>query len=283
MPSIPIHDLERKSSSLEFEVVPWKKDISKYDTGLPHRHSYYEILVFLKGGGKHEIDFQNYPIKSHSLHFVAANQVHEVKRTPASDGYSILFTSAFLPEQYAPQEFEFYQTGADPVLNLSKETFKEVKFLLDELRKEFDDDSIRKREVLQSLMQMILLKSQRLYAGNLSAAKVKPSAEAQQFMIPFSKLVDAHFHEHWRAGDYAKAMNMSVANLNTLCKQHFSRSTESIIQDRVIVEIKRLLCYTNKTVKEICYDLNFEDPAYFTRFFKKKTGITPLEYRNAVN
>lgn len=284
MSIIPLHKLGEGQNVLGFEVIPWTKEVNKYDTSTPHRHAYYEMLIFTKGGGIHEIDFIHYPIKSRSIHFVASNQVHEVRRKPGSDGFSLLFAQEFLPDNYKLRDFDFYQAATNPVLSLNTAEFKELSVLLDELKKEFFSENVDKREVLCSLLQVLLLKASRYYKQNVAeSANRKIAVEGLEFKDKLERAIEENYSKHWRANDYASHLNMSVTQLNALSKQYFSRSTETLIQDRVLVEIKRLLAYTTKPVKEICYDLNFDDPAYFTRFFKKKTGLSPMEYRNAVN
>lgn len=283
MKAIPIHNLG-KEETLGFEVMPWDKDVNKYDASTPHRHSYYEILVFIKGGGVHEIDFIKYPIKSKSLHFVASNQIHEVRRKAGSNGFSLLFSQEFLPSNYNLKDFDFYQANTHPVLNLDSGNFKTIISLLLEVKQEFFANNTAKREVLRSLLQLILLKANRYYQDKKDIAdKPNTEPEASIFKEKLQTAIEENYTNHWRASDYASHMNISVTQLNAYCKQHFSRSTESLIQEKLLIEIKRLLAYTTKPVKEICYELDFEDPAYFTRFFKKKTGLTPIEYRNAID
>ncbi len=279
---IPVHNLGKKTGLPDFEVLPWRKEVSKYNFSKPHRHGYYEILVFLKGGGLHEIDFNTYGIKSRSLHFVAANQVHEVKRTKTSEGYSLLFTESFLPSGYELENFEFYKSGAYPTLSLNTTEFRNLQFLLNGIHQEYFDQQTRKRETIQSLLQLILLKAQRIYLSR-KVNRVKEVKQSDPLSQKFQSLIKVHLSDHWRAKDYALQLNITVGALNSFCKRHFSKNTESFIQNQLITEIKRLLVYTDKSVKEICFNLNFDDPAYFTRFFKKKTGLTPIEYRNAVN
>ncbi len=280
MKSIPLHDFAQQIHLPKFEVALWKKEISKYDVSLPHRHNYYEMLVFLKGGGIHEIDFTAYPIKSNSLHFVSANQVHVVKRLPKSEGFSLLFAEDFPSASFQLRELDFYKPGSNRSLNLRAKEFAALKPLLQEIRTEFTANHPRKREVLQSLLQVFLIKAQRLYAQQ--AGNSKAPTEGNQFSHRLEKLIEQHYMQHWRAGDYARALNISIIHLNKLCKQHYSRSTEALLQERLLLEVKRTLVYSNKTIKEICFDLHFEDPAYFVRFFKKHTGTTPLSYRKSV-
>jgi AraC-like DNA-binding protein len=279
--NIPVHDFPASKLSAKFEVMPWRKEVSAYDVTLPHRHNYYEVLVFLKGRGKHEIDFTTYPFHPPALHFVPANSVHVVKRAQGSAGFSILFAQEFLPQGCALQQFGFYHINASPVLNLGKKDFAALKPLLDSISEEYFSDNKMKRETLQSLLHVLLIKAQRLYEN---VADKNPYAPPKnEFARQMEKLVDSRYKLHWRARDYAREMNMSVAHLSAQCRQHFSKSAEALAQERLLLEVKRMLVYSDKTVKEICFELHFDDPAYFIRFFKKNTGATPLEYRKSVN
>lgn len=281
MQSIPIHDLHATGKTPKFEVAPWSKTISKYNASLPHRHNYYEALLFMKGKGVHEIDFTAYPFSPCSVHFVSAKQVHVVRREPGSIGFSILFAKEFLPAGFPLHDFDFFKPGAHPVLKLNAKNFAALKSLYDSLREEYISGNKMKREALQSLLHLFFVKTQRLYEA--ASGKMEPVAKRNDFSEQLEKLIEEKYNSHWRANDYAQALNMSVTHLNSLCKQHFSKSTEALIQERILLEIKRLLVYSNSAVKEICYTLNFEDPAYFIRFFKKHTGLTPLEYRKSVS
>lgn len=278
--TIPTHELKAEAKLPKFEYLQWRKNVSKYDVSLPHRHNYYEVLVFTKGGGKHEIDFAAHKIKSLSIHFVAANQVHVVKRLPGSSGYSFLFSSEFTGADFQLADLAFYRAGNTRVLNLAKKNFEEVTALLSEVQSNFVADSKGRREEIRYLFQAILLKLQRLYMAQGNAVQQVPVKSKQA--IQLESLIEQHYRQHWRAGDYAKEMRLSCIQLNSVCKQHFGKSTEAVIQERLMLEIKRALVYGDKSIKEICFDLNFEDPAYFIRFFKKHTGTTPLEYRKSV-
>lgn len=277
---IPTHELRAEAKLPKFEYLQWRKNVSKYDVSLPHRHNYFEVLVFNKGGGKHEIDFTTHKIKSQSIHFVAANQVHVVKRLPGSSGYSFLFSTEFTSADFYLADLAFYQPGAVPTLNLTKKDFEEVTALLAEVQQSYVADSKGRRYEVKYLFQAILLKLQRLYLAQGNVKQIVPEKNKQA--IQLQALIEEHYKAHWRAGDYAKEMRVSSIRLNDISKQQFGKSTEAVIQERLMLEIKRALVYGDKSIKEICYDLNFDDPTYFIRFFKKHTGTTPLEYRKSV-
>lgn len=278
---IPTHEFKAEAKLPKFEYLAWRKNVSKYDVSLPHRHNYYEVLVFTKGGGKHEIDFETHKIKSNSIHFVAANQVHVVKRLPGSSGYSFLFAAEFTDSNFNLSELAFYKPENTRILNLTKHDFEEVVNLLAEVQNNFMADNKARREEIKYLFQAVLLKLQRLYLLQGNAKQILPIKNKQALQL--QALIEENYKKHWRASDYAAAIRTTSIQLNTVSKQYFGKSTEAVIQERLLLEIKRALVYGTKSIKEICFDLNFEDPTYFIRFFKKHTGTTPLEYRKSVH
>ena len=96
----------------------------------------------------------------------------------------------------------------------------------------------------------------------------------------FRELIEQHYLEHWPLAKYAQALNLSVERLNRLCRQHAGESAFELIQDRLIHEACRRLIYIVVPVTQLAYELGFADPGYFCRFFKRRTGCTPNEYRN---
>jgi AraC-like DNA-binding protein len=101
-----------------------------------------------------------------------------------------------------------------------------------------------------------------------------------QFLRNFSKLVEQHYKTHHRVADYAELLFVTPKNLSKKIGLISKSSPNEIIKDRIILESKRLLVHTTMTVKEIAYSLNYEDDAYFNRFFTKHTGLSPVSFRS---
>jgi AraC family transcriptional activator of pobA len=279
---IPIVKLE-DDTPLKFTLKRWKKIAKRTEGVLPHRHNYYQIIIVFKGGGQHEIDFKAYKMQSCSLHFIAPDLVHTVNRLPASDGCSMSFSDDYLLAAGALafniKDLPFFKNGNYPILNLTAAEFKAFNVLIQEMEEEMASSGKSKDMVLRPLLQIFLAKAQRIYDRQSEGGVI--NLPKNKFVSEFETLVEINFTKHLRAGDYARQLNVSPNHLNDLCKQYFSKTTEQVIHNRLMLEIKRLLVYSDKTVKEICYELNFEDPAYFNRFFKKHTGTTPMDYRKS--
>jgi AraC family transcriptional activator of pobA len=97
----------------------------------------------------------------------------------------------------------------------------------------------------------------------------------------YQELIDTHYLEHWNVADYAEALNITAAHLNAICRRHTNINAQQLIHKRLILEAKRNLNYTVLTVNQVSDSLGFQDPGYFNRFFKRHTGQTPKQFRNA--
>lgn len=95
----------------------------------------------------------------------------------------------------------------------------------------------------------------------------------------FCEMVEERYSRHEAVADYAKAIGITAAHLNVLCRRIADKSALELIHERVLLEVKRKLVYTSMTISEVSYAVGFDDPAYFTRFFKRQTGYGPKEFR----
>jgi AraC-like DNA-binding protein len=132
------------------------------------------------------------------------------------------------------------------------------------------DDMIR---VL--LLQIFLLIEQSDTTGKNHGAPVLKNVIVRNFI----KLIDKHYQKMRLPGQYAEILNVTPNHLNALCKEHLGMQAGAMIRNRIILEAKRLLINMDLTVAEVAYKLNFNDNSYFTKFFRKETGITPEDFR----
>jgi AraC-like DNA-binding protein len=285
MTTIPVHDLMIKDlRHAEFDIIALNGTGERnYDGVVPHRHSYYELLVFSEGGGVHEVDFRDYDIRSHSLHFVSPTQVHKLKAN-TSKGFVLCFTSDAV---YASHEknrnffdkFPFYDFNAfTPHLEVNEQLFGELHELVLSMNKIFYSDHTFKKEIIRSYLNIVLLKIKYyfLQEKQVSEQEVKPN---HQGIAAFKTLVDKYYSANLNVQAYSDKLSLSPNYLNSLCKKETGKTAIQIIHERVLLEARRLLYSTNLSVKEISFALNFKDVAYFNRFFKKNMAITPSEYR----
>ena len=281
---IPIHDFTKDDdTSTPFDLLSLEQRES-YDTSIPHRHNYYEIFLFIKGGGVHEIDFEIFPIESGSVHFVSPGQVHLVKRALDSYGSVIFFSRDFyylnLPDKNILYELPFLNNNtSEPILNLNEEEFQVFNQLLENIEKEYKSDNEVKESIIRSYLHILLLKSKSFFDQLKGGPEFKDNPSSK-LVYDFKILVEKNYRSLHFVKDYADMLSTTPEQLNDETKKVTGKTASDLISDRIILETKRLLLYSESTNKEIAYFLNYDDPSHFSKFFKNKLGISPSEFRD---
>jgi len=280
---IPIHDFtsdDESSIAFELELLEHRES---YDTSVPHRHNYYEIFLFIKGGGTHEIDFEVFPIESESVHFVSPGQVHRVNRELNSFGYVLFFSRDFyylnLPNKNILYELPFLNNNtSEPILNLNANGFQIFSELFEKIENEYGSDNDLKESVIRSYLNIILLKSKSFF-DQLKGDPDSQDNPSSKLVYDFKILAEKNYRKLHLVKEYAVLLSTTPEQLNEETKKITGKTASDVISDRIILESKRLLMYSEFSNKEIAYFLNYEDPSYFSRFFKNKIGTSPTEFR----
>jgi AraC family transcriptional regulator, transcriptional activator of pobA len=280
--NIPVYRIKtKKMDPLGFDILDLSgKDGRVYDSELPHRHTFFELFLFEKGKGLHEVDFTNYAVDANSAHFVSPGQIHQLSLKNAK-GFLLCFTEDFISlktRHSFSENFPFYNNPASAVLRLNKTLAKEISMLVSALNREVKAYNADQTELVHSYLNIILLKLKSYYLQDKKNETPAGKSRAQK-MTQFKKLLNDGFLKHQPVSAYASALNVSPNYLNALCKKHEGRTAIQLIQDRLLLESKRLLYATDMDIKEISFHLNFEDVSYYNRFFKKLTNLTPVQYR----
>ncbi|MDB5823478.1 MAG: transcriptional regulator PobR [Herminiimonas sp.] len=141
----------------------------------------------------------------------------------------------------------------------------------------YREPALHRGLMIESLTSVLLVWLARS-ARHLSQ-EAAPPARSDQHFTAFCRQVEAHFEERRGVDWHARQIGISAAHLNVLCRKAIGRSAQEIIHARVMLEARRRLVYTSMTIGEVCSALGFSDPAYFTRFFKRETGLSPRDFR----
>lgn len=270
---IPIHSSD-KTNRREI-IVNKLSTLNEYDFSEPHRHNYFEFFCFLNGGGNHVIDFKKIPIVSNSIHIVAPGQVHQVNRELNSNGYVYLFELDALkgPSEIMDFLFDHVCYSVDeinPAYKLNDDDSGILKILTDTIWSAQSVKSNLNQLQIQNSIQSLCIKCMDL----LGIDSEKPKSEYSEFR----KLLFREFKSMKKVSQYAEQLNLTEKSLNDIVKSQTGKSTSQVIYNQIIIEAKRLM-QTGMSTKEIAYDLNFDDPAHFSKFFKTKTGYSPTEFR----
>jgi len=277
---VPIHNIEtREMHALGFDLMNLNgKGGKQYDSSLLHRHTFFELFFFTGGKGEHEIDFMHYPVEKNSVHFVSPGQIHKLllKKT---EGYVLCFTEDFISlseKESFIQKFPFYDSANRPVTDLDKTTGAELMLLIAAIAKEFDRGS-DSAEILRAYLNILLLKIRAFFYASQPHTTPLPGKSAKVTL--FKNAINKDYLLHKAVADYSSDLSISPNHLNALCKMHEGKTATQLLQERLLLEAKRLLYATDLNVKEIAFQLKFEDVAYFNRFFKKQAKMAPVQYR----
>ena len=242
----------------------------------PHKHDFYLIVMFTKGSGKHEIDFNCYDIKPGTVFLMKPGQMHHWVLSKDIDGYVFFHTGDFYDKGYTLSsvlDYPFFNSIHNPPqILLNKKIFGELEKRFKEIVNEYQTNELYKIEKIHSLISLIYIELSRHY---LPATKI----ENKTYLLKLRKLeqfVDLNFKTKKYPREYADLMHISEKHLNRICKECLNKTTSEIIAERIIIEAKRLLIHKRHNVSEIADLLGFNDNSYFTRFFKNNCGETPI-------
>ncbi|MNH17633.1 HTH-type transcriptional activator Btr [compost metagenome] len=148
---------------------------------------------------------------------------------------------------------------------------------LEALSDEFATQQPGRAAALQSLTRLIMISLLRLCPNSLESTPARH--EDLKIFHRFNALIEAHYLEHWPLARYAQQIGVTEARLNDVCRRIADLPSKRLVLERLMQEAKRLLLFSGSTANEICYQLGFKDPAYFSRFFNRYAKLTPGEYR----
>ena len=242
----------------------------------PHRHKFQEIIILTKGNADHTIDGSNYKIIAPAVVLVAEGKMHSFFPNPNVRGWAIRFTNDFLPLEIDELFSQFIELSTIPLQN--EKTINKLetisKLLYEEYRRPVADDNSILRNLLSALLHLLKFEKRKLYIPN------HPEKTADYCMFyQFLNLLDKNFKNEQKVEFYSKKLNITTKKLGELCKERFGMSTIKIIEQRRLIEAKRLLAYTTQTVQEIAFDLGYEDHSYFAKVFRKNLKLSPTKFR----
>lgn len=265
---------DRLPIEIEVKDLSFIKDLPKL-LGTPHKTSFYQLIWVSEGEAIFRIDFRDITLRKNEVIVVSPGQVCEFDTKSDYQGKIILFTSTFFTITSIDSNFLY----TSQILNLINEnnivsicpilTQNLIALLEEELKNASDTFQ---SGITQSLLRIILLEAER----KLTASS--PSC-SNSIARKYYNVVEQYFTQNRQVKFYADLLSVSEKVLSRELKSLTNKTPKSYIEDRVVLEAKRLLVYSNLSIKEIGFNLGFEEPSNFNKFFKSHTQSTPADFR----
>lgn len=249
--------------------------------GNPHILSYYDITLLTGGKGNFSLDSLKFDFTPGRIIFSSPGQVRywDIKVMPT--GYVLIFEEAFLTSFLNDihfidnlKYFHNYTTSPEITISLGEQQF--LIQLFQNIEQEIATFDRNDTHILKALLYQSLIWLNRKYVGFYPQNSTN---DFNRHILMFRKLVESNFTSHHHVSFYADKLNITQGHLNDLCKKYLGVGAKQYVQNRLITEAKKLICFTDASIANIAENLNFEDPSYFVRKFRKITGQTPLDYR----
>jgi len=244
----------------------------------PHRHAYEELLIVTKGNPAHFIDFIEETLTAPVVIYVAQGKVHEFMPDSETRGWCIRYRNDFIPAG----NFHFYSNYLDKINFTFNQGScqQEIGNLCEMILFEYEHHP-GSADIYRHLLSALLAKLEAEGKHNLSEGN-EARTPARIAFRNFLQILEDNYKRPLGVGFYADKLNTSVRNLNLVCQKVFGKSVSEIIETRKLIEARRLLLNSPLNISEIGYDLGYNEKSYFTRVFTKKTGLTPSDFRAAM-
>jgi AraC family transcriptional regulator, transcriptional activator of pobA len=277
------HFINQPTNPTEFEIMRFD-EMEEPEVDDIHKHSFYEILWTEKGMSHQTIDYTTYQVLPNTLFFISPNQVHQFEEWKRLKGGTILFTEDFflLHHNNKDKLFElsfldnFY---ANPCIQFNKRDFADIKHTIDLIALE-QKRKDKSQTITQALLHILLAQVQRCIDKEVNT----PFSKKYLILFKqFKQLLDLYFMENPTASFFAERLHITTHHLNGITKQVTGRTASEVIRARSILEAKRLLTFTDYTVSEIAFQLNYTDSSYFAKQFKAETRQSPVAFKTIMS
>lgn len=246
-----------------------------------HLHAeLYQIFIIDEGNGILISGENELTIEGPSIILIPANTVHGFMFKPDVKGEVITFSESFLENIFKNSPKILMETMQLKILNFGQENsiFEQLIQYKSQILSELIEENPEKRNVIQLLFQLLFIQIYRFSILEKQEISVADNRMLNYFKA-FQKNIKQTITETKSVEGYAKELNITAVHLNRICQSIVKKSALQIIHEYLIAEAKKYLLNTNYSISEVSYFLNFKDPAYFTRLFKKQTGVSPSEFK----
>ncbi|HVU97924.1 MAG TPA: helix-turn-helix domain-containing protein [Puia sp.] len=270
------HNLHLRVSAIDNE--------NPYD--VLQRLNYYSLIWIKQGSGTVRADLSNYSFAPGTLFAFTPYQPFIFFPEKEISGVALHFHSDFFcihrhHKDVACNGVLFNNIYQPPSLAVDEPTALVLDNLIGQIRTELQTKDLAQQDTLLAYLKLFLITASRVKALQ-HPLPAESDPDAPRRLNALKELIESHFRTKHTVTDYAAMLHVTPKALGKTAKRHFNKTISGLIAERIIIEAKRELYLTDKTVKEIAFSLGFEDEYYFSRFFKKQADVSPQVYRQTV-
>ncbi len=271
--------------NLAFKLISFE-DNSYFDH--LQRNNYFSVIWIKEGGGKLKSDFSVYNFEQDTLLAFAPYQPFMLSTDKPIKGTAIQFHPDFFCIHKHHKEVScsgvlFNNIYNPPYVKVDAASAATFGLIENQIKVEMPNQGLAQYEILVSYLKIFLITASRLKTEQQAAARMPDEADKEPFILQnLKESIEEHYKTKHSASEYADLLNISAKALARITKTHFNKTISNLIAERIVIEAKRELYLTNKPVKEIAWELGYEDEYYFSRFFKTNADVSPQLYRDSV-
>ncbi|WP_254126030.1 AraC family transcriptional regulator [Amycolatopsis sp. CA-230715] len=238
----------------------------------PHRHTFHEIAHVTAGTGTHVVDLARWELRPPHLYVLTPGQVHHWENARGLTGTVVLFTDDFLLDHPADRDL-LRRLSERPWLTPDAADDAVLLRLVTELEDEYRRADEGAESVLRALLHILVVRIARLSALAVETSSVRSAGVVEEFtrLTADPALCSV--------GEYAARIGVTPGYLTKVVKAETGRTPSQLARAARMLEAKRLLATTALTVRQVAARVGFADPAYFCRFFRRETGVSPGDFR----
>jgi AraC family transcriptional regulator, transcriptional activator of pobA len=248
----------------------------------PHRHSYYTIIWSFNKGGKHTVDQNTYDFEANTLWFVSPDQVHCII-PPQTQGIMMLFTTELLSTTSISllNKLDLFKMKGQP-LQISDEVSSILMNYSIAITNAFFSSHELRMDSIEALLKLFLIECNNIII-NKNDAGAGVQSKIHPAITEFKKQVQLHLGDWHKVEQYTNSLRISKAYFSELFKQSTGETPKEYISNQIIAEAKRYALFTELSVKEIGFNLGFEDASQFSHFFKMQAGESFINFKESLS
>ncbi len=279
--SIPVINWNEYMPDSDFMIKTLDDDNISARMKAPHRNNGYKIALLTEGKISGYIDFKKYTANAPAVLFSSPEQVSQFTSYSRHKMIHIAFNKDYLISDVKSMLSCWECMFSQVVIPVTEEKdFQELNIYIRLMQREFTELREQKDLVIRNLLNAFMVAAARL--GTCETRLININVSQNKILQQFRLLVEDHHISKTHVAEYADMLYITPGHLNDTIKTITGKTAKQFIDERRITEAKRLLYWEDSSVKEIAAHLNFEDDAYFNRFFKKHTGQTPAFFQKNI-